>query len=410
MARAMDMTNHPTPLADASVTQDPASEPEASPSEPDASPSEPEAKPSEPDEAPSAFQLQALLTGPVDLRTVSLFGLFAIAFLITLHLAKSLLLPIVVACLFTLLLNPTVTLLNRWRLPRTLASGLVLLTFMSILGLGVHSTFEPASKWIEKAPKNLRRVERKVRQLMKPVEEVSQAARQVERLTQMQDTSKPAPLELKSDPSLGKSLFDGTQDLLVSAGVVLILTFFLLSSGDLFLYKLVRMLPRLKDRKKVVQISRQIQRDVSTYLLTISSINVLLAACVGVMAYFMGLPNPVLWGVMAGTFNFVPYLGAIAGTLIVAGASLLTFDEPLKALAPPLIYLALTAIEGSLVTPLALGHRLSLNPVVIFLGLFFWGWIWGVAGALLAVPLLISIKILCDHLEPLEPIGELLGR
>lgn len=366
--------------------------------------------PAEPEPPPDVFQLQALLTGPLDLRTVSLFGLFAIAFFVTLHLARSLFLPIVIAGLVTLLLNPTVSLLSRWRLPRGAAAAVVLLSFISLIAVGVHSTFEPASKWIEEAPSSLRQVERKVRRLLKPVEEVSEAARQVERLTQMQDADKPAPVELNSDPSLGKSLFEGTQNLLVSAGVVLILSFFLLSSGDLFLHKVVRMLPRMKDRKKIVNISRQIQRDVSTYLLTISSINVLLAVCVGTMTHFMGLPNPMLWGVMAATFNFVPYLGAIAGMVILGGASLLTFDDPIQALVPPLIYLALTALEGSIVTPLALGHRLSLNPVVIFLGLFFWGWIWGVAGALLAVPLLISAKIICDHLEPLEPIGELLGR
>ncbi len=366
--------------------------------------------PPQPEPPPDVFQLQALLTGPIDLRTVSLFGLFAIAFFATLHMAKSLFLPIVIACLVTLLLNPTVSLLNRWRLPRGAAAGLVLLSFMLLVALGVKSTFEPASEWIEEAPTSLRQVERKIRRLMKPVEEVSEAARHVERLTQMQETGKPAPVELNSDPSLGKSLFEGTQNLLVSAGVVLILSFFLLSSGDLFLHKVVRMLPRLQDRKKIVNISRQIQRDVSTYLLTISSINILLAVCVGAMTYFMGLPNPMLWGVMAGIFNFVPYLGAISGMVILGGASLLTFDEPIQALVPPLIYLALTALEGSIFTPLALGHRLSLNPVVIFLGLFFWGWIWGVAGALLSVPLLISAKIICDHLEPLEPIGELLGR
>lgn len=364
--------------------------------------SEPEAPP------PSAFQLKALLTGPVDLRTVSVTGLFLITFFYTLHAARDLFLPIVLAVLLTVLLDPAVRFLSRLRLPRGVASAVVMLSVLGVLGFGFQRTLEPTRSWMEDAPSNMRRIERKVRRLMKPVEEVSEAARQVERLAQIQGGDQ-KPLEVKSDPSLGKSIFDGTQELLFLTGIVLVLTYFLLSSGDLFLQKLVRMLPRLHDRKKLVRIARQIQRNVSTHLLTITMINLTLAVCVGVAMHFVGLPNPVLWGVMAALFNFVPYLGAVLGTLVLTGASLLTFDDLPRALLAPAIYLALTTLEGSLITPTILGRRLALNPVVVFLGLFFWGWIWGIPGALLAVPLLISFKIICDHLEPLEPIGELLG-
>ncbi len=358
---------------------------------------------------PDAFQLKALLAGPFDLRTLSLTGLFLIAFFFTLSVARGLFLPIVVAVLLTFLFDPPVRYLDRRGVPRGLASALVLLVFIGLLGFGFERTLEPARGWMEQVPGNLRQLERKVKRILEPVEEVSQAARQVERLAQMQDDDNEAPLEVSSNPSLGKSIFDGTQSLLFGTGVVLVMTFFLLSSGDLFLHKVVRMLPRLHDRKKVVGIARQVQRDVSTHLLTITSINLSLGACVALATQMIGLPNAVLWGVMAALLNFVPYLGAIAGTLFLTGASLLTFDDLSHMLAAPAVYLVLTAVEGSLMTPLVLGRRLSLNPVVIFLGLFFWGWIWGVAGALLAVPLLISFKITCDHLEPLEPIGELLG-
>ena len=365
-----------------------------------------------PEEAvlPSAFQIKALLSGPFDLGTLSSIGLFLIAFFVVLSYARSLFLPIVVAGLLTFLFDPVVRWLHRLKLPRSVAAALVLLTVLGLLSFGVHRFLKPTRAWLEDAPRSMQRVERKLTRLMKPVEEVNEAAREVERLTKIPAGGQSQTVEVRNNPSLGESIYDGPLDLLVSTGVTLILTYFLLASGDFFLQKLVRMLPRLSDQKKVVGIARQIQRDVSTHLFTISLINGGLGICVGFMAWLFGLPNPVIWGGMAALLNFVPYIGALGGIFVLFGASLLHFDEPLHALLPPIAYLLLTTTEGSLITPMVLGHRLALNPVVIFLGLFFWGFIWGVPGALLAVPLLISFKIVCDHLEPLEPIGVLLGR
>lgn len=350
------------------------------------------------------------VTQLLDLKSVSVFGLFLLAFFWVLSETRGLFLPVVIAGLLTFLLDPIVRWLHRFKIPRSVAAACVLLTFLALFGLGVHSSLEPAQEWIGDLPKSMKQVERKLQRLMEPVEEVSEAAREVERLAKIPGGDTTQKVEVSSTPSLGESLYDGTLSLLLTTAVVLILTYFLLASGDLFLQKLVRMLPRMHDRKKVVGIARQIQQEVSTHLFTISMINVALGMCVGLATYWIGLPDPLIWGVMAAGLNFIPYVGAMGGMVILLGASLLHFDEPLHALLPSAVYLLLTSIEGSLVTPTILGRRLSLNPVVIFLGLFFWGWIWGVAGAFLAVPLLIALKIVCDHLEPLAPIGEFLGR
>jgi predicted PurR-regulated permease PerM len=192
--------------------------------------------------------------------------------------------------------------------------------------------------------------------------------------------------------------------------VMIALLFFLLASGDTLLRQAVTIAPRLGDKRRVVEIVRETEDDISYYLLTVSMINAGLGVAVGAAMYILGMPNAPLWGVMAGVFNFVPFLGAVTGIGIVGLVALLTFDQAWSIFLPPLSYLGLTSIEAQFVTPALLARRLTLNPVAVFLALIVWTWMWGIAGALLAVPLLATFKICCDHVEPLQPIGTMLGR
>jgi predicted PurR-regulated permease PerM len=210
--------------------------------------------------------------------------------------------------------------------------------------------------------------------------------------------------------TLGEAVFGGTQDFVASGLVVCILAYFLLASGDLFLTKVIRALPRLEDKKRAVQIARDTEDHVSSYLGTISLINTLFGAVVGLAMWLLGLPNPALWGVVAGATNFIPYLGGLACTAILGIVALAEFDSIGRALTVSGVFLALNTLEGSFLTPMIQGRQLSLNPVVIFVGVLLWGWLWGVPGTLLAVPIMATIKILCDHIEGLAPIGEFLGR
>ena len=211
-------------------------------------------------------------------------------------------------------------------------------------------------------------------------------------------------------PSLTERFFGQTQTILTGAVEVLLLLYFLLAAGDLFLQKLIRVLPQFRDKKKAVTIARETEASVSVYLFTISLINIGIALAVTGAMLLLGMPNAVLWGVLAGLLEFVPYVGAavMIGMLSVAG--LATFDTVGHALLVPAVYLAINFVQGNLVTPHILGRRLTLNPVAIFIGLIFWWWIWGVPGAFIAVPLMASFKILCDHIELLAPVGEFLGK
>src|SRR6266849_7090050 len=203
-------------------------------------------------------------------------------------------------------------------------------------------------------------------------------------------------------------LVNWTGNFLAGAGETLVLLYLLLASGDLFLQKLVRVMPTLRDKKRPVDISHEIQQNISNYLFSVSLINIGLGLVVSGGLYFMGVPNAAMWGIFVAVLNFVPYFGPVAGVIVLGAVGLLTFDTLWKGLLPPAWYLLLHLLEANLITPVLLGRRFTLNPVVIFVSLIFWTWLWGVPGALLSVPILVSIKVICDRVPALSPFSALL--
>jgi predicted PurR-regulated permease PerM len=207
---------------------------------------------------------------------------------------------------------------------------------------------------------------------------------------------------------LGDLLLAGTPHVVASILSTTILVYFLLVAGDVFLRKLVNVIPTFRDKKRAVDITRQIEADISFYLLNFTLVNVGLGVAMAIVTAFLGMPNPLLWGVLVAVLNFVPYAGAIASTAMLAMVGLQTFDSVPQALAAPAILVGLVALSAEVVTPYVLGRGLLLNPVAIFIAIMLWGWLWGIVGVLLAVPLLASFKIICERVEPLHPIAEFL--
>lgn len=369
-----------------------------------------EAPISAPDQRLNVRELAAFLQGPLDVRSLSLSVLTIIALGATLYVARAILMPIVLALLLSFLLAPAVQGLTQLRLPEPLGAAVVLLAILGVAGLGTYGLWEPATQWIQQLPKSVRQIEAKMRPVKQSVEELSETTKKVEEMTQVGSGTAPTTVEVNVQrPSLTGTVINQTLSLLATVGAVTILLYFLLASGDLFLLKLVRVLPRLEDKKIAVAIVREVRHDISRYLLTITLINAGLGLAVGIAMSWLGMPNPVLWGVMTGCFNFIPYLGAVSSAIILTLVALLTFDGLDRALLVPSMFMGLTTLEGFFVTPMIVGQRLTLNPVAIFIWLTFWGWLWGVPGMLLAVPLLATLKIVCDHIRPLNPVGEFLG-
>lgn len=288
---------------------------------------------------------------------------------------------------------------------------MLLLLVATVVG-GFYGLSGPATRWLDELPFAMIDARDKLEALRKPVAEVQEAAEKVEDLAQ----GKPAPGEKRpvqvavQGPGLTQVFLGGALTIVAGVVVVIALLFFLLASGDTLLRQAVSIAPRLSDKRRVVEIARETEDDISYYLLTVSLINAGLGVAVGTAMYVLDMPNAVLWGVMAAVFNYVPFLGAVIGIGIVGLVALVTFDQFWAILLPPLTYLMLTSLEAQFITPALLARRLTLNPVAVFLALIVWTWLWGVAGALLAVPMLATFKICCDHIEPLQPIGTMLGR
>ncbi len=362
---------------------------------------------------PDIHKLAASVSSPRGFPALAVTGLFVLASFYTLYFCRSLLLPLVLAGLLWLLLSPVVRGLKRLHIPEPLGAGLVLLTVLGGVGFGIYQLSGPAVDWMQRAPQSLRAAEVKLRDIKRSVQKLGRATEQVERMADVSANPGQRPpavaVAVQSTPTLRERLFSQATDLVTDAVVMLILLYFLLASGDLFLRKLIRVLPRLEDKRRAVDIARQVERDISGYLGTVTMINLGLGAAVAICFTLIGVPTPLLWGAMVTFTNFVPYLGPAINYAVFAMIGLLTFATVPRMLAPAGLFLVLNVLEAYLITPMVLGKRLTLNPVMLFVGLTFWGWLWGIVGAILAVPILVVCKIFCDHIEPLAPIGEFLG-
>jgi len=362
----------------------------------------------EPDRAePDARLLASLFGENADVRHVSLVGLFILAALYTLHFAQGFFLPIVLAVFLDFLLSPVVRTLRKVGLPEPIGAGFVMLALLGILATGIWYLSSPASQWLSRAPESIEAVERKLKTVRGPMDQVTKAAERVEAATEV-ETERTPQVEIKG-PSFSAQLFGGTATLLGTVTIVVFLTYFLLAVGDLFLQKLVTVLPQFNDKKKAVAIARETEAQISAYLLTSTFVNVGVGVVTALALWLLDMPNAVLWGVVATVLNFVPYIGAVVNMVILGLAALLAFESTTDALMVPAVFLAINIIEGNLVTPIILGSKMRLNTVALFIGLVFWWFLWGIPGAILAVPIMAALKIMCDHIESLAPIGEFLG-
>ena len=222
-------------------------------------------------------------------------------------------------------------------------------------------------------------------------------------------TNTVVPVEVRL-PSISNRIFSTSGDVLAGIGLMLVLLFYLLSAGDRGLEKLVELMPSFAQKKRTVELSRAIEQSVSSYMLATFSINLVLGIVIGVGMWAIGMPNPILWGLIAMQLNFFPFLGAMAGAILVFLVAVISFDSVAYAFWAPGIYLTANLIEANLITPHVLGRSVSLHPVWLMIFFVIVSWIWGLGGAIIAVPILAVIKISCDHIEPLEPIGQFLGR
>ena len=328
------------------------------------------------------------------------------------YFTRAILLPLVLALLVSQLLAPVVRALARWKIPQMVGSGLVLLFLCGVLGYGISFLAVPAMGWLEKAPYSVQQVQKKLEPLLKrPMQRMAEASGEMAKMTAPAgaDAAKKPVVQVEERSTLSDLAFVQTPEFIASALTFLILLYFLLGYHGVFLGKLVKVIPKFTDKKTAVAITNDIEAKISSYLVTVTMINIGLGCAIAACMYFLGMPNPLMWGAAAAVLNFVPYLGAFVGIMTMTLAALLSFDSLGHVLLVPGAYLVLAVLEGNFVTPFLLGRTLTLNPLAIVISVMFWGWMWGIIGVILAVPILATMKILCDHIDPLSSIGEFLS-
>jgi predicted PurR-regulated permease PerM len=343
-------------------------------------------------------------------RSVEATVLTVLALLYTLYFARLFLIPIVFALLLNFLLSPLIRLMSRFWIKPPLGAALVLLMLIGTMTGAVYQLAGPAQGWAAIAPQSFVRAQLRLRKIIRPVQLVSKNVEQAANAVDGTDPKSKGVVVQSAGPSISSRLFGTTQRFLAGLLEVLILLYFLLAGGDLFLQKLIKVLPHFGDKVKAVDIARATETAVSAYLTTTLLLNVVEGAIVAGVFYLLGMPNVLLWGALVACLEFVPYLGALTAVAVFTLAGLSAFADVGHALLIPGSFLAINLIQANFVTPMLLGHRLTLNPVAIFIGLAFFFWIWGVPGAFLAVPLLATFKIFCDNIVALAAIGEFLGQ
>jgi len=361
-------------------------------------------------EPPSAPLSAAAATKTTPVQIV-LIVLGVIAFL---YFARPVVLPVFLACVAGMTLKPLIRWLSYCHIPPSLSAAVVLCLLVAAVGVGFFQLGRPALTWLNEAPQHMTALRQRVLKLFPRAARFSAAAAAVNNLgatdaEKAAEQKKMPTVEVKDSRGTG-SILNWTGTLLVGIGETLVLVYLLLASGDLFLQKLVRVMPTFRDKKRAVEINHEIQQNISNYLFSVSLINIGLGIVVSGGIYFMGVPNAAMWGMFVAVLNFVPYFGPVVGVLLLATVGLLTFDTLWQGLLPPAWYLVFHLLEANLITPVLLGRRFTLNPVVIFVSLIFWTWLWGVPGALLSVPILVSIKVVCDRVPAMSPASELLSR
>jgi predicted PurR-regulated permease PerM len=335
---------------------------------------------------------------PHDPKVILLTCLLILALLTACYFAAEIVLPIAMAFVLKLLLQQPMRYLERFYVPRSLAALLLILTLLAIVVGGVVAISGPATAWAQKLPEGIPRLEQKLHFLSGPIGTLQTFLHEVD--------GKGANADNGFD--LSGMLFKGTQHFASELFETILVLFFLLASGDTFLRRFVEIVPKFSDKRQVVALSQQIEENISAYLSTISLMNALVGIATAIAMWACGLGDPFLWGSIAFILNYIPIMGPIAGIGLFLFAGLLSIDELFWAFLPAALYLMIHLIEGEVVTPMLLARRFTLNPVLVIISLIFWFWMWGAAGAILAVPLVAIAKIICDGVKPLNALGHFL--
>ena len=342
--------------------------------------------------------------------TVGVLILSGLAIVGALYFGKEVLLPLALAVVLKLMLRPIMDFLcDKLGMPQALSAMLLMICLFGVVAAVALTISAPASAWIQRVPQILPDIQQKMEGLRHPIQYLQQAFSAVEKMATSAG-QEPAPaVTVKDGSGVAAYLALGTVTTLSRFFATMVVLFFLLAAGDRLLRGLIEVLPRFSDKRQAATIATEIQQHIGGYLLTITLMNTAVGIATGFAMWACGLGDPILWGSTAFLLNYIPILGPLTGIGIFLVAGIVTLEWPWGALLPAGLYLLIHIAEGETITPLLLASRFKLNPVLVIVSLFFWHAVWGIPGALLAVPLLAMFKILCDHVNSLKPVAHIIA-
>jgi predicted PurR-regulated permease PerM len=358
---------------------------------------------------------RAAVALPIRMRSRALTALLILATLYTAYFAAAIIVPVTGAVLLFFLLSPVVRNLVRWHVPRPAAACLVIAVLVCAVSATLIGLSEPAAEWLREAPANISQLRERFREGPNPIADARQAAdavaEAVEEITGSEEGEEAQGTAVRvGDPALLDGVLTRLPVAMSGFVVTFVIALFLLMSGESLMRNVAAMGRTFAARRRTMRITRHLEHEIARYLGTVAIINTCLGVVVAGAMYLVGLPNPVLWGTLAGAMNFAPYLGAALTAFMIFVASAIAFDSVGAIVLPPIVFAAITVLEGQVITPLLVGRRLALSPVIVLLSVLLLGWLWGLAGAILAVPVMLAIRIVLVTTPRLRPIGTLLGK
>jgi predicted PurR-regulated permease PerM len=335
-----------------------------------------------------------------------LIGLAIVAFL---FFARSVILPIIIAFIAAMVLKPSVFWLSRWHIPPALSSLLIIGAFFCATAFGFLELSQPAMKWVNNAPQNLEKLRARGEKLF-PTEKFKNAVNAVNVLgASPEEPGKPPPVPVQvKEPGKATETLTWTGGMLAGIVETIVLLYMFLVLGDDYLQKILDASDTAREKNQILKISREVQKIISGYMFTVSIINGIFGALVGVGLFFLGIPNAALWGVLAAFLNYIPYFGPIIGIIIVGLVGVVSDGSIARDVLPAIWYLLLHVLEADLVTPILLGRQFTVSPLIVFISLLFWVWLWGPLGALLSMPLLMTIKVIFREIPQLSGVAKFL--
>ncbi len=337
-----------------------------------------------------------------------LIGIFILMSIYALYFARAFFMPVMLAFLLTLTLTPIVRFLRKRGVPEVVSATLLVVLSVFIFISAGYLLSGPVIDLINNTSAIGQQLSERLAQFRRPFERIMQIAHELEGLT---ETSQEPDVQKVAVAQSG--ILSSAAGNILSAGtsitIIFVLSLFLLASGTMFYEKIIQSFASLSEKKRALRVVYDVEREISHYLLTVAVINAGLGTVIGLGLWGLGMPNPLVWGTMAALLNFLPYVGALITILLVSVIALISFDSFSYALLAPAFVLLCDIVEGQFVTPMVVGRRLEINAVAIFIAIAFWSWLWGFVGALMAVPLLVVVKVFCDHFDGLSHVGNFLA-